>query len=53
MKHETLIYCLVRNRMNFDAFMLDIVSNILPKIVKLHNRLSTMCRKGNGCVGRL
>nr|DAV19095.1 MAG TPA: hypothetical protein [Caudoviricetes sp.] len=47
----TLIYCLVRNRRNFDAFMLDIVSTIFPKIVKLYNRLSAMCRKGNGCVG--
>lgn len=50
---DTLVYHLIRNRKNFDAFMLDIVSDVFPKIVKLYNRLSAMCRKGNGCVWRL
>lgn len=50
---DTLVYHLIRNRKNFDAFMLDIVSDVFPKIVKLYNSLSAMCRKGNGCVWRL
>ncbi len=48
---DTLVYHLIRNRKNFDVFMLDIVSDVFPKIVKFYNSLSAMCRKGNGCVG--
>lgn len=48
MIRNTLIYHLIRNRINFDAFMLDIVYDVFPKIVKLYNSLSAMCRKGNG-----
>ena len=39
---DTLVYHLVRNRKNFDAFMLDNVSDVFPKIVKWNNRLSAM-----------
>lgn len=47
---DTFVYHLIRNRRNLDAFMLDIVSDVFPKIVKLYNSLYAMCRKGNGCV---
>lgn len=50
---DTLVYHLIRNRKNFDAFMLDIVFYVFPKIVKLYNSLSAMSRKGNGCAGCL